>query len=105
MARDLGLPSSTLEAFAEGKVALPPQVLQALTLELFQGAAVYDPELDLLRSANRAAPRSLGIRPPSVAEMGLTLPKFKGGAPEHAYRPVQPTLPVTKMKRAGWVEE
>jgi hypothetical protein len=94
-----------LEDFAHGRGQLAADVLQALTVDLFGGAAVYDSELDLLRSANRQAPRVMAVRPPSVLEMDdLILPTFAGGPIEHAPRPHKPEPAQPKAKRPGWVD-
>ena len=86
--------------FCIGSAALPPETLKALALHLFIGNTAYDP-VDLLRPASRNEPVPMGIRPPSVTEMGLTLPKFTGGSP-----PLYPPLPhKPKAQRPGWVEE
>ena len=49
LARDLGISSDTLHAFIDAKRSLPIPVLQGLTKELWNGHAVYDPEVDRLR--------------------------------------------------------
>jgi hypothetical protein len=103
LARDLGVGVAALDSFSRGEGKLPPEILQALAKEFF--GAEYDPTLDLLRHANRQAPTLRGVRPPSVAEMGLTLPTFKGGPPERSFGPVKPEPVQPKKKRpAGWVD-
>ena len=60
MARELGLPSATLDGFIAGKNSLPPETLAAIVRDLFHGAAVFDPAIDRLRSSNTTEPVSPG---------------------------------------------
>jgi hypothetical protein len=53
---------ASLEAFLSG-AQLPVATLQLLAKELYGDAAEYDPERNLLRSANRAEPKLMGIAP------------------------------------------
>jgi hypothetical protein len=103
MARDLGIPSSTLDAFAAGQIMLPADTLKLLAAELFHGHAELDVELNLLRSTNRQAAKSIGPGPPPIEAM-IELPTYDCDPIAHAPRPHEPTAPVTKMKRAGWAE-
>src|SRR5262245_5264898 len=66
LARDLGVSSATLDAFADGRAMLKPEVLQALAADLFHGHAVFDPAIDRLRPAVQAEPRPLGVRPDPI---------------------------------------
>ena len=54
----------------------------ALTAELFGGHVVYDPAIDRLRSANKAEPLPLGVRPPPLDP--VTLPTYTAGPPPGA---------------------
>jgi hypothetical protein len=101
LARELGIPSSTLDAFIEGKGSLPVETLKALCVDLFHGAAEFDAELDRLRSTNKQVPKA--IHPPPPIHELMELPKFKGGPGESSFRSVKPEPPVTKTKRPGWV--
>jgi hypothetical protein len=64
LARDLGVASTTLDAFVAGQAKLPPETLQALARHLFHGHAELDVELDRLRPVNKTSPRPLGVAAP-----------------------------------------
>ena len=68
LARDLGISSDMLDTFIDGKRSLPIPVLQDLTKVLWNGHAVYDPEVDRLRPARQEPAKPLGVLP------SLTLP-------------------------------
>ena len=61
MARDVGVPSPALEAFAYGSASLSPDVLKALALRILD--AVYDPLTDKLSNGASQEPRLMGNRP------------------------------------------
>ena len=97
LARAVDIPVQTLEDFLAGRVVLLPEVLNALTLELFAGNAVYDLTIDRLRPALKQEPRPMGIRP----ETGdyITAPPSSG-----PLRPVVPPKSVVAGPRPGWSE-
>ena len=80
--------------------SLRPVILKALALDLFGGHALFDPERNLLMSANTAKPTPLGVHPPPIDP--ATLPKFEGGGPPLYRGLVAPTKP--KTPRPGWAE-
>src|SRR5262245_18912766 len=84
LARDLGIPSGTLDAFIDGKRSLPIPVLQGLTEELWNGHAVYDPGVDQLRPALQEPARPLGAKP----SLTIPLPKYRAGPAQGGPRPV-----------------
>jgi hypothetical protein len=98
IARDIGVPSDDLETFANSSSAkLAPEILQRLASHLFAGSAEYLPELDRLRSTNRAEPLPMGIAPaPFVPTPG---PVHAGPVAAQTGYP-QPSPPKT---RPGWV--
>ncbi|BAL07777.1 MULTISPECIES: helix-turn-helix domain-containing protein [Bradyrhizobium] len=57
-----GVGVSTLEDFSNGKAKLGVETLQALAKILFD--AEFDPTLNVLRSANKAQPITMGNAPP-----------------------------------------
>ncbi|WOH47618.1 hypothetical protein [Bradyrhizobium sp. sBnM-33] len=98
IARDVGISSQLLNNFLDGKNNLSPEILNALTTEIWHGHALYDAETDRLVSANREPPKAFAtIRPepfnadahPSyhVAPAGAWS-QFSGvkGLPPQAYR-------------------
>jgi hypothetical protein len=102
LARDLGLGIVALQDFAyDGSARLAPAALAALTAALWDGRVVYDPDIDLLRPTNNNPPEPLGIRPPTISEMNLQLPKFAGGPPPLYPAPARPKA---KAPRPGWAE-
>jgi hypothetical protein len=102
LARDLTIGTAVLEDFVHGKGRLPPEVLRALAREIYGDNVEFDPEHDLLRRVRQPA-IPLGVRPPPIHEL-MELPKFKGGPPEHAHRPVKPEPPQPKAHKPGWVD-
>jgi hypothetical protein len=102
LARDLGLPSSVLDDFIAGRCDLAPQVKQALTARLFDHAE-FDPTLDRLRPANRAAPKALGVAPPPFAP-GAPLPVNPGGARLGQSLRSRALSTAAKLVRPGWSE-
>jgi hypothetical protein len=59
LARDIdGQALADLDRFADGRT-LPPELLMALTAEIWSGSAIFDPELDRLRPAPRPKPQPL----------------------------------------------
>ena len=92
LARDLGISSDMLDAFIDGKRSLPIPVLQGLTKELWNGHAVYDPEVDRLRPARQEPAKPLGVLP----SLTIPLPTFTAGPAQGGPRPVnvQITEPV-----------
>ena len=103
LARDLGIGVMTLEDFAHGRGQLDGARLQALATDLFCGHVMYDPAVDRLRSVSKSKPKPLGIIPPSVSEMGLTLPTFAGGPPPPQTGYGGGAKP--KTTRPGWAKE
>jgi hypothetical protein len=102
MARELGLPSATLDGFIAGKNSLPPETLAAIVRDLFHGAAVFDPAIDRLRSSNTTEPVSLGVRPDPFNPR--TSPYyFAGAARSRSPQPVKPSKQSPKAPRPGWV--
>ena len=85
LARDLGLSSNTLDAFIDAKRSLPIPVLQGLTKELWNGHAVYDPEVDRLRPALQEPAKPLGALP----SLTIPLPTFTAGPAQGGLRPVK----------------
>jgi hypothetical protein len=75
--RDLHVGLGALEEFAYGRGNLPAAILQPLARDLFQHAE-YDPTMNLMRPANRAAAKPLGVLPAPYEPKPLT---FKTGAP------------------------
>jgi hypothetical protein len=69
-ARDVGLPISTLEDFAENRLAaLPPEKLAALVKAIFNGHFEIDAATGLLKSTNKEPARPLCLAnylPPTV---------------------------------------
>ena len=92
LARDLGISSDTLHAFIDGKRSLPIPVLQDLTKVLWNGDAVYDPEVDRLRPARQEPAKPLGVLP----SLTIPLPTYTAGPAQGGPRPVnvQITEPV-----------
>jgi hypothetical protein len=72
--------------------------LRLLCADLFGGFAVYDAEVDRLRSAYKHEPRA--IHPPPPIEMLMELPRFEGGP-----APAQTGYgaPKAKARKPGWV--
>jgi hypothetical protein len=101
LARELGLGIVTLQDFAYGSARLAPAALAALTAALFDGRVEYDADIDRLRQSNKQEPKPLGIRPLTISEMNLNLPKFAGGPP-----PLYPASarPKAKAPRPGWAD-
>jgi hypothetical protein len=101
LARDLNIGVEALEGFARSGTALAPDIMTRLAQDLFGSSSVkFDAARNLLVRTTPEA-RPLGIRPPSVNEMKLELPKFTGGpAPP---RPHSAALPGAKQsRRPGW---
>ena len=97
MARDLGITSEALDAFARGTTTLPNDKLQTLTLDLWHGFLVYDPERDVLMPAKKDPPRSLGIVPDPIKTEQV---QYLVGQPQHG---IGIQLPQVKPnKRPGW---
>jgi hypothetical protein len=92
--------SDRLDAFAEGRLALEPETMQALVQALWHGHVECDAAHYALRPAAREAPRPLGIRPPPIDP--ATLPTFGGSSPPIGPQPVTPQEP-KETKRAGWL--
>ena len=92
LARDVGISSDALQAFIDGKRSLPIPVLQGLTKVLWNGDAVYDPEVDRLRPARQEPAKPLGVLP----SLTLPLPTYTAGPAQGGPRPVnvQITEPV-----------
>jgi hypothetical protein len=93
MARELGLPSATLDGFIAGKNSLPPETLAAIVRDLFHGAAVFDPAIDRLRSSNTTEP----VNPRTSPYY------FAGAARSRSPQPVKPSKQSPKAPRPGWV--
>jgi hypothetical protein len=98
VARDIGTPMTDLDDFSRGKRELPTSVLQQLAKEFFN--ADFDSAPDLLVKAKNEAKPFGTARPPSIPEMGLTLPKFAGG-PYVLKTPLPPLRPPAP-KKPGW---
>jgi hypothetical protein len=64
MARNLNMSSERLDAFSEGRLALPPDIINAIVKELWNGHVVFDADADALTSANKAELTFSGIAPP-----------------------------------------
>jgi hypothetical protein len=97
----LNIGVEALEGFARSGTALAPDIMTRLAQDLFGSSSVkFDAARNLLVRTTPEA-RPLGIRPPSVNEMKLELPKFTGGpAPP---RPHSAALPGAKQsRRPGW---
>jgi hypothetical protein len=99
-ARDLGIASDRLEAFADGRIGLASETKQAIVRDIWAGDVEFDAELNLLRSANKEEPRPLGVRPPPIDP--ATLPTFRGSLPLIGPQLVTPPKP-KETKRAGWL--
>ena len=84
LARELGISSDMLDAFIDGKRSLPIPVLQDLTKKLWNGHAVYDPEVDRLRPARQEPAKPLGVLP----SLTIPLPTYTAGPAQTAHRPV-----------------
>ena len=84
LARDLGISSDALQAFIDGKRSLPIPVLQGLTKVLWNGHAVYDPEVDRLRPARQEPAKPLGVLP----SLTIPLPTYTAGPAQGGPRPV-----------------
>jgi hypothetical protein len=97
LARSLGLPADRLENFAEGKVTLPAETMQAIVKALWGEHTEFDAEADALRPSNRTPPTPLGVHPPKFESVPLN---FQTGAPppQSGYAPAQPKKP-----RPGWL--
>ena len=95
LARDLGISSDTLHAFIDGKRSLPIPVLQGLTKELWNGHAVYDPEVDRLRPALQEPAKPLGALP----SLTIPLPTFTAGPAQGGLRPVK--VQITEPVQTG----
>jgi hypothetical protein len=99
IARELEIPINALDSFVQGGT-LAADRLNSIAAFIFGGAAIYDEASDLLRSANKQEPISMGVRPPLISEMNLDrshlLPRV----------PPKPTakLPPARPHRAGWAE-
>src|SRR6476620_2595136 len=85
LSRDLGISSDALQAFIDGKRSLPIPVLQGLTKVLWNGHAVYDPEVDRLRPARQEPAKPLGVMP----SLTLPLPTFTAGPAQGGPQPVK----------------
>jgi hypothetical protein len=48
-AREVGISSDRLEAFAEGKIGLAPETVQAIVRTIWAGDVEFDAERDLLK--------------------------------------------------------
>jgi hypothetical protein len=88
-----------LEDFAYGRGSLPPEKLQALAKDLFPKAE-YDLALNLMRPANKAEPKPMGVAPPPFKPEPKVWPKWTPGP-----QPVKPEKPQPKPKRAGWLHD
>ena len=82
IARELGVNNATLEAFITGSAKLSPDLLKALTKELFP-MSEFVPELDVLRPALQEPARLLGVPP----QLSIPLPRYAPG-PGQGPRPV-----------------
>lgn len=95
-ARDVGIAADRLEAFAEDKIDLAPETVQAVVKLMWGGHTELDVERDLLRSANRQMPMSF-VHPPVFVPPPLNLrPTIPGP------QPVKKPTATPKPKRAGW---
>src|SRR6478736_1447302 len=92
LARDLGISSDMLDTFIDGQRSLPIPVLQGLTKVLWNGHAVYDPEVDRLRPARQEPAKPQGVMP----SLTIPLPTYTAGPAQGGPRPVnvQITEPV-----------
>ena len=99
-----GLAITTLEAFAAGKTDLSVALLQKLTKVLYPHSE-YDPELNLLRSANRQAPKLAGIAPLPFDPNSVTYPPRADPKARSYMDPGPPMIPsqVQATKRPGWL--
>ena len=97
IARDIGISSLTLEAFAAGEAKLPPDVLKALARDLFPHTE-FVPEIDVLRPALQEPARLLGVPP----QLSIPLPRYAPG-PGQGSRPVSDAAAAQPKKRAGWI--
>ena len=95
LARELGISSDTLHAFIDGKRSLPIPVLQDLTKKLWNGHAVYDPEVDRLRPARQEPAKPLGVLP----SLTIPLPTYTAGPAQAAPRPVN--VEITEPPQSG----
>ena len=99
IARELDIPINALDSFVQGG-SLPADKLNAIAILIFGGAAVYDETSDRLRSANKQAPISMGVRPPTIAEMHIDQSHLAPRVLPKTTTTSQPARP----KRAGWAD-
>ena len=95
LARDLGISSDMLDTFIDGQRSLPIPVLQGLTKVLWNGHAVYDPEVDRLRPARQEPAKPLGVLP----SLTIPLPTYTAGPAQGGPRPV--TVQITEPVQTG----
>ena len=98
IARDIQVSPHLLDSFIERKASLSPDILRKLTTELWGGQAEFDAELNLLRSANKTPPMSMGSRPPRCERKPVDHPGYTMGP-----QPVKPERPKAKTPRPGWL--
>ena len=102
IAKELGVAKHVLEQFVAGQSVPPDKVLQALATYLTGGHGEYVPELNLMRSVNRAEPTPMGVKPPPIVP-----PKVEyvvGGMNGVGPQPVKPEKPKAKPHRPGWAQ-
>jgi hypothetical protein len=92
MARDLGMSSDRLDAFAEGRIELAPETVQALVRTMWNGHVEFDVEHDALRSAIKQEPRPLGVHPAPFEPTPLSFQTGRRRRPAIEARTARSTL-------------
>jgi hypothetical protein len=88
--------------FSLGHTNLAVDKLHALTTIIFGGAAEFVPELNKLRSVNKAEPTSQGSGPPPYVPPPNQPIYAVGTLNTTGPQPVKPEKPKAELYRPGW---
>jgi len=99
LAKDLGIPSESLNTFIDGRAELTPDKLDKVCAFIWGAHTVYDAQRDVLVPAQQIVPSPMVLMPrldPTI------LPTYVAGPPPVGAQPLIP-IPVEKKKREGWL--
>ena len=100
IARNNGMSADLLLTFAEGRCALPADLLRSLTKEVWGGHVAYDDVADVLHPADQSKPVSQGPGPAPFPAQDKPIQRYTGNGPRpHKSAPKYDPKP----KRSGWV--